>query len=168
MKPLTHHLIATSLLFASFAGAAESGSKYLGNDEDDFSSVCKDDNSVSWYAPKNEEAGYLFFRHYVCDRKRWVWLIYQSGSANPNSKKSRIVDALDLTSVRKDESIMQECFAKNANGYSSDDSVFVVGKKVYSARGFTAKQIRAAWRVNQSTRKFEQIPVKGIECSYDD
>lgn len=156
-------LVAILLSVVSLTTAAENGSEYLGKDEDDFPSNCKIDYSVNWHAPHDQESGYLRFRHYICGKKKWMWLIYQAGIADPTRKRSQIVDVLDMTSLRQGESIMQEC-----SGGAFDDSVFVIGRKAISERGFSGKAIRAAWRVNQTTKKFEALPTKGIECGYYD
>jgi hypothetical protein len=157
------HLVAILLSAVSLTAAAENGSEYLGKDEDDFSSDCKIDYGVNWHASHDQKSGYLRFRHYICGEKKWMWLIYQAGIADPSRKRSQIVDVLDITSLRQSESIMQEC-----SGGAFDDSVFVIGRKAISERGFNGKKIRAAWRVNQTTKKFEALPTKAIECGYYD
>jgi hypothetical protein len=94
-------------------------------------------------------------------QKGTIWIVYASVKEDTASDIYKIVDVLEIRNVQKGwepkTGLCRQDQVENAN-------IVAVVKVIYTE---FLKQVKLAWRFNPDKRRFEKVPVKGIDCIHE-
>jgi hypothetical protein len=90
-----------------------------------------------------------------------TWIVYASVKEDTASDIYKIVDVLEIKNVQKGwepkTGLCRQHKIENAQ-------IVALVKVIYTE---FLKQVKLAWRFNPDKRRFEKIPVKGIDCIHE-
>jgi hypothetical protein len=90
-----------------------------------------------------------------------TWIVYASVKEDTASDIYKIVDVLEIKNVQKGwepkTGLCRQDKVENAQ-------IVAVVKTTYTE---FLKQVKLAWRFNPDKRRFEKVPVKGIDCIHE-